>query len=342
MDAVGARHIGYYRDLAEVAEAHFMGPEQVAWLDRFEREHDNVRTALSRVLKVADAETGLRLAAALWRFWLQRGYLREGRAWLEALLSLQPEFLSPIRAKAYTALGGLAYWLSDAEATENAYESSVRISSQTGDRDAEVEALYNLAFVPVMRGDYPESRRRFEASLALATEIRRPDLVAQNQARLGLVEAIGGDPQSGLRLLEEALRFFRIAGDRFQIAWTLGETGRVHRLLGQQREGRARYVEALQMHSEARNLPGIGASLDSIAALESENGRHTEAMRLMGASAALISTTGASAPLMFTRVEDVEENARQAIGSEAVEKELARGRSMTLDEAVAYAASLAD
>ena len=344
VDGIGARHIDYYRDLAEVAEAHFMVPEQVAWLDRFEREHDNVRAALSRVLEVADAgtETGLRLAAALWHFWLQRGYLREGRAWLEALLSLQFEFPSPIRAKAYTALGGLAYWLSDAEATENAYESAVRISSQTGDRDAEAEALYNLAFVPVMRGDYPESRRRFEASLGLATELRRPDLVAQSKARLGVVEAIGGDPQSGLRLLEEALRFFRIAGDRFQIAWTLGETGRARRLVGQLREGRASYVEALQMHRETRNLPGIGASLDSIAALESENGRHTEAMRLMGASATLTSTTGASAPLMFTRVEDVEESARQAIGSEAVERELARGRSMTLDEAVAYAASLAD
>jgi predicted ATPase/class 3 adenylate cyclase len=342
LDVIAARHSGYYRDLAEVAEAHFTGPEQVAWLDRFEREHDNVRAALSRALETRDAETGLRLAAAMWRFWLQRGYLREGRAWLEAMLALEPDVVSPIRARGFTAVGGLAYWLSDADATEGAYEASVRISRQLGDRDAEAEALYNLAFVPVMRGDYPESRRRFEASLALATEIGRPDLVAQNQGRLGFVEAIGGDPHGGLRLLEEALSFSRSADDRFQIAWTVGATGRVHRLLGQHREARARYLEGLRMHAEARNLPGIGATLDSIAGLESENGRHTEAMRLMGASATLTSTTGASAPLMFSRVEDVEENARQALGDEAVEKALAEGRSMTLDEAVAYAASLAD
>lgn len=62
----------------------------------------------------------------------------------------------------------------------------------------------------------------------------------------------------------------------------------------------------------------------------------------MGASAALASTTGASAPAMFTRVEDVEANARRALGDEPVEQALAEGRDMTLDEAMAYAASLAD
>jgi predicted ATPase/class 3 adenylate cyclase len=342
LELVAMRHLGHYRHLAEAGEARFLGTEQAAWLDRFEREHDNVRAALSRALETRDAETGLPLASSLWRFWLQRGYLREGRAWLEALLALEPHASTSIRAKGFTALGGLAYWLSDADATEDAYEASALISRQLRDHDAEAEALYNLAFVPVMRGDYPEARRRFEAGLALASRIGRPDLVARNQSLLGIVQAIDGNAQDGLRLLEEALSFFRAAGDRFQVAWTLGETGRVLRLLGQRREGRARYVEGLRMHSEARNLPGIGATLDSLAALESESGRHVEAMRLLGASVALASTTGASAPAMFTRVEDVEANARRALGDEPVERALAEGRGMTLDEAMAYAAGLAD
>ncbi|MDP9273954.1 MAG: hypothetical protein M3O93_10605, partial [Chloroflexota bacterium] len=103
LDAVAARHGSYYRDLAETAEGHFMGPEQVAWLDRFEREHDNVRAALTYTLEAGDAETGLRLAAALWRFWQQRGYLREGRSWLDAVLALDPGTVSQARAKAYIA-----------------------------------------------------------------------------------------------------------------------------------------------------------------------------------------------------------------------------------------------
>jgi predicted ATPase/class 3 adenylate cyclase len=342
LDAVAARHSGYYRDLAEIAEGHFMGPEQVAWLDRFEREHDNVRAALTHALEADDAETGLRLAAALWRFWQQRGYLREGRSWLEAVLALDPRTVSQARAKAYIALGGLAYWLSDVDATERAYESAVSASRQLGDRDTEGEALYNLAFVPVLRNDNVESRRRFEASLAFATELSNPNLVAKSQSSLGIVLVVGGEPATGLSLMEQAHESFQAAGDRFQMAWNLGQMGQAQRLLGHLAEGRARFREGLRMHLEARNLPGLGASFGSISALESDAGRHMEAMRLMGAARAVSSTTGASAPRLFLRIEDVEEQARQAIGDEAVEQALAEGRNMSLDEAVAYAESLSD
>jgi tetratricopeptide (TPR) repeat protein len=342
LDAIAARHAGYYRDLAEAAEGHFMGPDQVAWLDRFEREHDNVRAALTHVLGAGDAESGVRLAAALWRFWQQRGYLREGRSWLEAVLAMEPGTVSRARARAYIALGGLAYWLSDVEATELAYESAVSAYRQLGDRDAEGEALYNLAFVPVLRSDNVESRRRFEASLAFARELKSPNLVARNQSTLGIVLAVGGDPQAGLSLMEKAQDAFEAAGDRFQIAWNLGQMGQAQRLLGHFAEGRARYLEGLRMHREVRNLPGLAASLGSISVLESDSGRHTEAMRLMGAALAVTSKTGASAPRLFVSVEDVEEQARRAIGDEAVEKALAIGRNMTLDEAVTYAESLAD
>jgi predicted ATPase/class 3 adenylate cyclase len=339
MDRVAARHTRYYRDLAATAEPHFMGAAQVAWLDRFEQEHGNLRAVLSRLLEAGDAEGGLALAASLWRFWQQRGYLWEGRSWLEALLELPRQAVSRTRAKAFVALGGLAYWLADADATERAYEAAMSAARQLGDREAEGEALYNLGFVPVMRGEHEEARRRFERGLAFATNLASPHLVARNKHSLGILLVVAGDPQAGLELLEDALGYFRASGDRFQVAWTLGEMGRAHRLLGQHRDARTRYLEGLRMHAEAKNLPGIGASLDSLSALESEAGHHAEAMRLMSAAATLTSTIGASPPPLYLgRVEDAEERARQAIGDAAVEEELARGRAMSVAEAVDYAA----
>ena len=74
-----------------MGERHFLGADQARWLDRFEREHDNVRVALRGAVDDHNADDGLQLAAALWRFWYQRGYLREGRAWLKELLGLQPD-----------------------------------------------------------------------------------------------------------------------------------------------------------------------------------------------------------------------------------------------------------
>jgi non-specific serine/threonine protein kinase len=342
-ERVAERHSAYYRALAATAEPHLVGPDQAAWLDRLEHEHDNVRAVLGRVLERGDAETGLSLAASLWRFWQQRGYLREGRSWLDALLALPPQAVSPTRARALAALGGLAYWLADADATERAYEAALSVSRQLGDREAEGEALYNRGFVPIMRSEHEEARRRLKRSLAFATKSGDADLVARNQHALGVLLAIEGEAQAGLDLLARALQYFRASGDRFQLAWTLGEMAYAHRVLGQDREARSRYLEGLQMHAEARNLPGIGAGLESLSALASKAGRHAEAMRLMGAAAALTSTTGASAPLMLLgRVEDAEERARRAIGDAAVEEELAKGRSMSLAEAVDYAARTFD
>ena len=184
-DQIGHRHLRYFRDLAQMGERQFLGADQARWLDRFEREHDNVRVALRRAVDDHYADDGLQLAAALWRFWYQRGYLREGRAWLSELLGLQPAADPAATAKAHEALGGLAYWLSDAVTAQASYEAAARLSRELGDREAEAGALYNLAFVPVMRRDLDAAVRLFNESLALAREVGRPDLIAKNEHALG-------------------------------------------------------------------------------------------------------------------------------------------------------------
>jgi predicted ATPase/class 3 adenylate cyclase len=336
---IGQRHLHYFRDLAELAEPHLLGT-QATWLDRFESEHDNVRGALSTALDTNNAENGLRLAAALWRFWFQRGYLREGRSWLEALLGLEPDAVSASRAKAYLALGGLAYWLSDAEATERAYESALRLYRQIGDREGEAEAGYNLAFVPGLRNDPEEAHRRFEANLAFAREIGNPHLVARNQLSLATAALFSGDPQGALTYSDEALNFFRGQGDRFHMGWALALSGEAHSLLGHPEAGRKAYLESLRVVADVKDLPLIAETLEEICALESSAGRHLQAMHMMGAATNLKETTGSSLPWTAIPRRDVEQVARQAIGDGAVEKALAEGRRMTLDEAVEYATRL--
>ena len=79
-------HAAYYLVLAEE------GAEDVAahpeWLDRFEVEHDNFRLALDYLIKTGDADWGLRLGAALFRFWETREHLTEGRDAIARLLAL--------------------------------------------------------------------------------------------------------------------------------------------------------------------------------------------------------------------------------------------------------------
>src|SRR5205823_6185366 len=105
-EVVRRRHAMFFRELVEAAESKLAGPEQAESLERLEQEHDNLRAALQWCLDTRDAEMGLRLAGAAWRFWLVRGYLSEGSRWLTEVLGLaSASGAVDVRAKALNAAG---------------------------------------------------------------------------------------------------------------------------------------------------------------------------------------------------------------------------------------------
>ena len=79
------RHAAAMLELARQAAPQLSGGDQRVWLDRLERDHDNMRAALDWAIAKPDPALGARLATALWRFWQQRGYLNEARARFERL-----------------------------------------------------------------------------------------------------------------------------------------------------------------------------------------------------------------------------------------------------------------
>ena len=104
-----ARHRVYYGRLAEEAEQKLIGPEQAAWLNLLQMEHDNFRALLDGCLVDSAHEQGLRCATGLWRFWFMRGYYREGRDRLTAFLaSSLPCPDEALRTRALNGAGRLA------------------------------------------------------------------------------------------------------------------------------------------------------------------------------------------------------------------------------------------
>src|SRR5207249_147811 len=82
------QHRDYFLSLAEEAREQLLGAEQGEWLERFEAEHENLRTAHDFCAADPESgEAGLRLAGCLWRFWETRGYYGEGRERCRAALS---------------------------------------------------------------------------------------------------------------------------------------------------------------------------------------------------------------------------------------------------------------
>src|SRR5262249_4578919 len=126
--AIAQAHALYFLDLAEAAETGLRGADQPQWLERLDRERENLHTALLWLAEQQEIALGLRLAGALWQFWAARGHLSEGRQWLERLIDLADEHAStdrttaahqdgedwrPLLAKALNGAGVLASRQSD-------------------------------------------------------------------------------------------------------------------------------------------------------------------------------------------------------------------------------------
>jgi predicted ATPase/class 3 adenylate cyclase len=331
------RHSEFFAAFAEEAEPHLTTAEQVTWLDRCEREHDNVRAALRRAIDGGDAETALRIVAALWRLWQQRGHLREGLRWAEEALALSSDRPTPARARAHSAAGGLAYWLSDLDTTGRHYEMGAALARELGDRRLVMEATYNLAFMPLLSEDDPEgSRPLFEEALAIARELDDPDWIVPVMGDLAFVDVTTGNYAEAIGLLEEVIEMARKMGLRFRLADDLTSLGHAHTLAGDYDSARQALREGIELLIEDQNLPLMVTSLFFFAVLEQREGRHERAARLWAAADALREATG-GAPADVMKLFDPIAAAREAIGDQAVDRAVAEGRAMDLDKAVAYA-----
>jgi hypothetical protein len=145
-------HAAYYLVLAEEgAEDMAAHPE---WLDRFEVEHDNFRLALDYLIKTGDAEWGLRLGAALFRFWETREYLTEGRDAIARLLALEGAAARPkLRARLLFAAGVLAASRAITALRSRLFEESLETCLELNDNRGVAVALNALAVNARDRGE---------------------------------------------------------------------------------------------------------------------------------------------------------------------------------------------
>jgi predicted ATPase/DNA-binding SARP family transcriptional activator len=102
-NVVEASHRAFYLALAEANDANATG--ESGWPERLEPEHDDLRAALVSALE-NDSSAALRLAVALFWFWMARGHFSEGARWTDAALGADPE-PTTLRGRALVASAGL-------------------------------------------------------------------------------------------------------------------------------------------------------------------------------------------------------------------------------------------
>ena len=337
-DTVARRHAEFFTELSERAEPEFIGEDQAAWQDRFEQEQENLRAAMRWSVRSGHAPLGLRIAAAVWRFWEQRGHLIEGRQWLHDLLAM-PEAAdpTPIRARALLAAGSLAYWSNDLDEAERRYEESLEIARTNDDPVAVFDASYNLAYVPWLRGEAERGWILLRDCLAMARALGDTRRIAQTASGFAYATVTRGDYRAALPINEEAIALSREIGDRFTLSECVETLGQIHRMLGNHDESRTAYLEALRLKHEVGNVPGMLSTLSMLSALESGLERHERAVRLFGAASGILEEFDAAPPALALMMGDPLEAARRALPEEIVARALAEGRAMDADAALEYA-----
>ncbi len=270
--AARRRHAAYYLTLAEEAEPALTGPDQGRWLQRLDREYDNLRAALRRSRDGGEHEIGLRLAAALWRFWHVRGRQSEGRQWLEDLLTVSgggdagsvSAVPTPARARALYGASVLAAEQGDYRRAEALSTESVSLCERFGDTLGRARALNLRATVTRYQGDHARATALYEESLALFRALGQEQATAVALNNLGAMAVDQGDYARAAALNEESLAIKRTLGDVRGIARSLLNLGEVARYQGDHDRARRLFEESLALSRELEDGSGIALALNNL------------------------------------------------------------------------------
>jgi predicted ATPase len=300
------KHLAFFVALAEQAEPELTGPEQGAWLERLETEHENIRSALEFSLESrVTSEAGLRLVAALWRFWEIRGYLGAGQRQLaEALANGDPADRSPLRARALLGAATLALRQGDYDTAREGYTEVLALNRELGDPRAIANGLNNLGVVALHQRD-PAARELFEECLALRRELGDPQMTAYTCHNLGMVLREQGDLAGAQLRLEECLECCRNLGDSRAVASTLNELGRVAQLQGEATKARELLEQSRELFQAQGNQGGMAMAATHLGELAAADGQladarrhHQEALMLFREVGDRVGATGAEEALL--------------------------------------------
>jgi predicted ATPase/DNA-binding CsgD family transcriptional regulator len=340
------RHAGYYLMLAEKAERERSGPNQARWLTRLEAEHDNLRAALSWSLgEVGDAGLGVRLAAALWSFWSTRGYVNEGRKWLESAISRSDHAVTApptlARAKVLNGAGVLAMVQDEVGVAKVHIEEGLNLYRGLGDKEGIASSLVNLGSVAWLgqRDDIPVVDLVEEAKV-LRPELEDRRTVAQLLLLEGGVALARGDRERMVTLNEEGLALFREVGDALGIVMCLMNIGLVTLSWGDYERATTLLRESLSLARELDHKLFIQYCIIGLAGVAAARGWPVRAARLWGAAEGMSETYGTHFTRAGRSLMDYEGHlaaARSQLDEAAWAAAWAEGPAMATEQAVEYA-----
>jgi len=274
MEAMRKAHAAYFLALVQKMEQDLWGPEQAAYLDRLEQEHDNIRAVMQWSLEQEDREIALRLGGVLRTFWYMRGYFSEGLDFLEQALVKSDGVDASVRAGALYAAARMNDVRGNIDRAEALSAESLALYQALGDTERIAYALHLQADMAWRRGNLTMARSRVEESLALFRELNDKGAIAGLLLHLGVLAADQGAYTRARNLLEESLAINRKLEDVSSIADSLFNLARVCFFSGGDRAlARAHLGESFALHKTLGDKESVAycLHLSGLLAIEEDN-----------------------------------------------------------------------
>jgi predicted ATPase/DNA-binding SARP family transcriptional activator len=301
-DVVADAHMRYYSAQAEQAAAQLRTGDAPRWLARLDQDHANLLAALERAEALADRGAVLRLATALTPFWAMRGYLHEGRYWLERTLRVGPSAAQPdgrydeteraLLAQTYLAAVNL-YFLQGEYAAAAAYAAaSVELWRGLDNPSQRSIALITLAASYALAGDFSAALAPLTEGEALARSEGDAEARAWLALDLGRTARHRGRPREAREQLEAAAAYYRGQGDLWFLATLLLDLAPVLLVLGEEAAAQAHAAEALAIARQLASQTLIANALNDLGEIARYRGQLDEAEAFYRESLLLLQRMG--------------------------------------------------
>jgi predicted ATPase/class 3 adenylate cyclase len=349
-DEIRRRHAEASLDLARAAAAKLSGDDQRRWLERLERDHENLRAALAWAVEAPNPAIALELPYRLWRFWQKRGHLAEARRRIDEIATRTWVNEDPVaHARLLEALGGVAYWQGDFPGAIPAYNGALDLWRAIGDQSEVANALYNLAFTYNIDANAKEvepvydmslGRPLLEESLAIYRELGDQHGIGNVLWALGSLDLFARRFETAQPTFIEARRAFKASGDLTMEAWALHMTGVVDVQIEEYEAAAEAFRHMVRLFQAAGDITGLALAVEDFSTLALASGEKERGIRLWAASRRIQETLGTA--LVQTQIDAAGQQAwldpqpGDATPERRAELE-AEGRSWTLDETLTYA-----
>jgi tetratricopeptide (TPR) repeat protein len=304
-------------------------------------EEENVRAALRWATIEGEVSVGLRIAGAIWDYWHYWAELREGARWLEALLALPAAVgATLVRAQALRALAGLKYWQGDGDRAFALYEEALGIIRTLGDEGMIAATLQDSAWGAIARGRLDDAIMRAEESRDLyrrTGDEAHATIVSSWLHVAPILTGHGGDIPAAFDGIQQAIDANRRLGQTHDVADWLETLPMFYRAIGDYPNAQATARESLRLWHDLGTLGRLPLGLKMLAAAELGMGRPERAVRLGAAAERFNDEIGGEVPDIIAQLGAPVEEARPLLEPIDHARAVAEGRSMRLEQLIAYA-----